>query len=124
MICASDKKGGNVLGLKPASDPLVVVNYRSGWVLPEDDRKVYAALDKLMAASMELAKSQGLLGRYIYLNYASSNQQPLQSYGPLQVDFLWEVKAKYDPNNVFEKLSRGGFKIPLQCTQTTNRLLL
>ncbi|KAG8743123.1 hypothetical protein FRC11_013997 [Ceratobasidium sp. 423] len=136
MIRASAKKGGNVLGLKPANDPLmgklrplhsrsadvtdpslfeletVVVSYQFTWERPEDDDGVYAAIDKLMAASTDIAKSQGRLERYIYLNYAGSGQQPIQSYGPDQVDFLHKVKAEYDPNGVFEKLSRGGFKIP------------
>ncbi|CAE6444097.1 unnamed protein product [Rhizoctonia solani] len=123
MIRASDEKGGNVLGLEPATDPLIahcpaivpgalVVNYQFTWVLASDDKKAYAAIDKLIDASMDIAKSQGRLGSYIYLNYASTNQKPLESYGSAQVDFLSEVKAKYDPNGVFEKLSRGGFKIP------------
>ncbi|KAG8729277.1 hypothetical protein FRC11_009147 [Ceratobasidium sp. 423] len=137
MIRASDSKGGNVLGLEPASDPLIgrssirlyhgstkttnhvptvfgtlVVNYQFTWALEADDKKIYATIDQLISASMDIARSQGRLERYIYLNYASTNQTPLQSYGPTQVDFLRKVKAKYDPNNVFEKLSRGGFKIP------------
>ncbi|KAG8728362.1 hypothetical protein FRC11_011226, partial [Ceratobasidium sp. 423] len=137
MIRASDSKGGNVLGLEPASDPLIgrlsirlyhgstkttnrvptvfatlVVNYQFTWALEADDEKIYASIDKLIAASLDIARSQGRLDRYIYLNYASTNQQPLQSYGSTQVDFLRKVKAKYDPNGVFEKLSRGGFKIP------------
>ncbi|CAE6428494.1 unnamed protein product [Rhizoctonia solani] len=112
MIRAGDKKGGNVLGLEPADDPLVIVSYLFSWSLPEDDNKVYAAIDKMITASTDIAKSQNRLGRYIYLNYASTNQQPIQSYGPAQVNFLRKVKAKYDPNGVFERLSRGGFKIP------------
>ncbi|KDN44669.1 hypothetical protein RSAG8_05434, partial [Rhizoctonia solani AG-8 WAC10335] len=112
MIRASDTKGGNVLGLEPADDPLVIVSYLFAWTLPEDDDKVYAVIDKLIAASMDIARSQNRLGRFIYLNYASASQQPIQSYGPAQVNFLRQVKAKYDPNRVFEKLSRGGFKIP------------
>ncbi|CAE6515122.1 unnamed protein product [Rhizoctonia solani] len=112
MIRAGSKKGGNVLGLEPADDPLVIVSYLFSWLLPEDDDKVRAAMDKLIAASTDIAKSQGQLGQFIYLNYASTGQQPIQSYGPVQVEFLRQVKAKYDPNGVFEKLSRGGFKIP------------
>ncbi|CAE6385828.1 unnamed protein product [Rhizoctonia solani] len=112
MIRASDRKGGNVLGLKPAADPLILVSYQFSWASPLDDKKVYATVDKLIAASIGIARSQGRLGRYIYLNYASTNQKPIESYGPDQVDFLRKVKAKYDPNGVFEKLSRGGFKIP------------
>ncbi|KAJ1305447.1 hypothetical protein OPQ81_000457 [Rhizoctonia solani] len=112
MIRASDEKGGNVLGLQMASDPLIIVSYQFTWGSSGDDTKVYAAIDQLMAASMDIAQSQNRLEPYIYLNYAGTNQRPLQSYGPTEVDFLRKVKAKYDPNGVFNKLSRGGFKIP------------
>ncbi|CAE6428479.1 unnamed protein product [Rhizoctonia solani] len=112
MIRASSEKGGNVLGLEPAADPLIVANYQFTWALNTDDKKVYATIDKLMTDSTDIAKSQNRLAQYLYLNYASFDQQPLQSYGSTQLDFLREVKAKYDPNRVFEKLSRGGFKIP------------
>ncbi|KAJ1305446.1 hypothetical protein OPQ81_000456 [Rhizoctonia solani] len=112
MLRASEKKGGNVLGLKPANDPLMVVSYQFTWERSEDDNEVYAAIDKLVADSTGVARSQGRLERYIYLNYAGSKQQPIESYGPDQVEFLRKVRAKYDPNRVFENLSRGGFKIP------------
>ncbi|CUA67988.1 Bifunctional solanapyrone synthase [Rhizoctonia solani] len=123
MIRASDEKGGNVLGLQPAADPLIadrvpvvlgtqVVNYQFTWALPTDDKEVYAMVDKLIADSTNIARAQDRLAEYMYLNYAGFDQLPLQSYGPTQLDFLREVKSKYDPNDVFEKLSRGGFKIP------------
>ncbi|KAH7337969.1 hypothetical protein B0J17DRAFT_660255 [Rhizoctonia solani] len=113
MIRASEEKGGNVLGLKPTTDPLVVVNYQFTWGLSSDDQEVYTTIDKLVDASMDIARSQNRLERYIYLNYASTHQKPLESYGSAQVDFLRDVKAKYDPDGVFTKLSQGGFKVPL-----------
>ncbi|QRW20989.1 FAD-binding domain protein [Rhizoctonia solani] len=115
MIRASNKKGGNVLGLEPEDDPLMIISLLFTWIQPEDDDKVYAVIDKLMATSTSIAESQDRLGRYIYLNYAGPGQNPIESYGPAQVHFLQKVKAKYDPNGVFERLSRGGFKIPSQC---------
>ncbi|CAE6430675.1 unnamed protein product [Rhizoctonia solani] len=111
MIRASEKKGGNVLGLEPANDPLMVVSYQFTWERVEDDARVYAEIDKLVSDATNIAKSQGRLERYMYLNYAGSNQKVIESYGQAQIDFLRKVKAKYDPNRVFEKLSRGGFKI-------------
>ncbi|KAH7332620.1 hypothetical protein B0J17DRAFT_678315 [Rhizoctonia solani] len=113
MIHASNMKGGNVLGLEGGLEPLVVVNYQFAWLSHEDDQKVYAMAESLISASKDIARSQNRLEQYIYLNYASTSQQAIQSYGPTQVDFLRKVKFKYDPNGVFEKLSRGGFKIPL-----------
>ncbi|CAE6484091.1 unnamed protein product, partial [Rhizoctonia solani] len=112
MLRATDKKGGNILGLKPAKDPLMVVSYTFTWVRPEDDKKAYAAIKKLVTASKNIAKSQNRLADYMYLNYAGPEQKVIESYGSAQVDFLRKVKAKYDPDAVFEKLSPGGFKIP------------
>ncbi|KAF8686571.1 fad binding protein [Rhizoctonia solani] len=112
MIRASDRKGGNVLGLEPADDPLILVSYQFTWELPQDDEKAYAAANRIIAESMDIAKSQNRLGRYVYLNYASTNQKPIESYGSDQVEFLQKVKAKYDPHRVFEKLCPGGFKVP------------
>ncbi|KAF8754790.1 fad binding protein [Rhizoctonia solani] len=93
MIRASDEKGGNVLGLDRRSIRLLFT-----WALAEDDKHVYASIDGLIAASMNIANSGDQLEQYIYLNYANTNQRPIESYGPAQVDFLRLVKAKYDPN--------------------------
>lgn len=46
-----------------------------------------------------------------YLNYADASQDPLASYGAENVRFLKEVAVKYDPQEVFQKLVPGGFKI-------------
>ncbi|CEL54811.1 hypothetical protein RSOLAG1IB_07345 [Rhizoctonia solani AG-1 IB] len=147
MIRTSDEKGGNVLGLQARGDPLVgkminhssrwtdraksaikpiniiVVVYISTWIRPEDDDKVYVAIDKLLSTSTNLAESQNRLDDYIYLNYAGSDQKPIESYGLAQVKFLQRVKAKYDPEGVFEKLCRGGFKIPSQCSDVDDGYL-
>ncbi|CCO31803.1 hypothetical protein BN14_05853 [Rhizoctonia solani AG-1 IB] len=123
MIRASDKKGGNVLGLQATGDPLVIVTYMFTWIRAEDDDKVYSGIDKLISTSTSLAESQNQLDDYIYLNYAGSGQKPIESYGLAQVKFLQRVKAKYDPEGVFEKLCRGGFKIPSQCSKVDDGYL-
>lgn len=46
-----------------------------------------------------------------YLNYADETQDPLGSYGADNVKRLREVSQKYDPEQVFQKLCRGGFKL-------------
>ncbi|KAF8714589.1 FAD linked oxidase-like protein, partial [Rhizoctonia solani] len=120
MIRTSEEKGGNVLGLKPANDPLIIVSYMFTWLRQEDDGEVYAEIKKLLSVSRDIAESQNRLERYIYPNYAGSEQKPIESYGPVQVNFLRKVKAEYDPNGVFENLCRGGFKIPSQHSNAQN----
>ncbi|KAG8717617.1 hypothetical protein FRC08_007100 [Ceratobasidium sp. 394] len=112
MIRASQAKGGNVLGLEPEEDPLVVVNYQFSWALPTDDAPVRATVDQLMQESMDLARARGKLADFIYLNYASAGQGVIEAYGADQISFLQSVKAKYDPTGVFRRLVKGGFKVP------------
>ncbi|KAG9120289.1 hypothetical protein FRC07_004281 [Ceratobasidium sp. 392] len=112
MIRASEARGGNVLGLQPATDPLIVVNYQFSWASPSDDAKVHKTADQLMQKSMDLARARGKLADYIYLNYASTGQGVIEAYGADQVSFLRSVKAKYDPTGVFRNLVKGGFRVP------------
>ncbi|KAF5012741.1 hypothetical protein FDECE_1215 [Fusarium decemcellulare] len=48
---------------------------------------------------------------WIYLNYADKSQDPLGSYGAENVRKMKDAAAKYDPQQVFQKLCPGGFKI-------------
>ena len=48
---------------------------------------------------------------WVYLNYADKSQDPLASYGVENVTKMRDVAAKYDPNQVFQKLCPGGFKL-------------
>jgi hypothetical protein len=48
---------------------------------------------------------------WTYLNYADKSQDPLSSYGPENIRKMKDAAAKYDPDQVFQKLVPGGFKI-------------
>ncbi|KAI1389101.1 FAD-binding domain-containing protein [Hypoxylon trugodes] len=48
---------------------------------------------------------------WIYMNYADKSQNVLGSYGEDNVKIMKEVAAKYDPQQVFQKLCPGGWKI-------------
>ncbi|KAJ4263057.1 hypothetical protein NW762_006670 [Fusarium torreyae] len=48
---------------------------------------------------------------WTYLNYADKSQDPLGSYGAENVKKMKDAAAKYDPEEVFQKLVPGGFKI-------------
>ena len=48
---------------------------------------------------------------WIYLNYADKSQDPLASYGIENLKKMRNVAAKYDPEQVFQKLCLGGFKL-------------
>jgi hypothetical protein len=46
-----------------------------------------------------------------HLNYADKSQNVLAAYGADNVRKMKEAAAKYDPEQVFQKLVPGGFKI-------------
>jgi hypothetical protein len=47
-----------------------------------------------------------------YLNYAWDKQDPIASYGEENVELLRCMQQEYDPTRVWERLVKGGFKIP------------
>ena len=69
------------------------------------------AQEKFVAVSESVAKKHGTYSPFIYVSYAGPNQQPLCGYGAESVSFIKKVARKYDPNEVFQKLMPGGFKI-------------
>lgn len=69
------------------------------------------ALKDFLKLIEELAKEEGVLHRYKYLNFAASFQDPFASYGEEQKHKLRKVAKKYDPQGVFQTLVPGGFKL-------------
>lgn len=57
-------------------------------------------------------KKVGAANDWIYLNYAIRIQDVLGSYGPENVAKLRAASHKYDPDQVFQRLVPGGYKIP------------
>ena len=59
------------------------------------------------------AKKLGVAWGWKYLNYAGSGQDPLalSSVGPDAFKKLAVASKKYDPNSVFQRLRRSGFKL-------------
>lgn len=46
-----------------------------------------------------------------YANYADRSQAPFASYGEKGIQLLRAAAAKYDADQVFQKLCPGGFKV-------------
>lgn len=66
------------------------------------------------------AKHLGLYWDWKYLNYARGSQDAIASYGDASMAKLCAASAKYDPNNVFQKLRGSGFK--LHCEERDTEL--
>lgn len=105
------KKGGNALGLNPSSGPYFVMNMSSRWANASDDSRILAFFSTVIKKVKAEAQSKGLDSDYIYMNYASQFQDPINSYGAANVKKLNAVSAKYDPASVFVNLMPGHFKL-------------
>jgi len=69
------------------------------------------ALKDLVKLIEGIAKDEGVLHRFKYLNFAASFQDPFDGYGSEEVGMLKAVAKKYDPSGVFQKHVPGGFKL-------------
>ncbi|KAF8246112.1 hypothetical protein K440DRAFT_632588 [Wilcoxina mikolae CBS 423.85] len=101
----------NVLGLEEGRRYLSV-----SWNLvlgaPETDEVVFTAVRKGKKKAEDYLKSTNHWAEWMYMNYAWAEQDPIGSYGGENVELLRKVAGSYDPDGVWEKLVKGGFKVP------------
>jgi FAD/FMN-containing dehydrogenase len=69
------------------------------------------ALKDLVRLIEGLTKEEGVFHPYKYLNFAASFQDPLASYGGIELRRMKKVARKYDPTGVFQTQVPGGFKL-------------
>lgn len=106
------ERGGNILGLDRLSETHLLW---LGSLHIKDQQYAVVAQDKMQRLADELdeyAKSLGLEGEWVYLNYANYlAQDPLPGYGHENLVKLAAAAKKYDPEGVFQSRVPGGFKI-------------
>ena len=66
-----------------------------------------------MQAANAAAADMDLLHKFVYLDYANQDQDPIRRYGGANVAGLREAARRYDPRGVFQRLVPGGFKLPV-----------
>lgn len=108
----SREKGGNVLGLERFKDNLILYEPYFRWQGEEQDELFESQAVFLREEISKYTKSIGADNPYLYLNYADKDQKPLQSYGEENLELLRAVAKRYDPQEVFQYVIPGGFKIP------------
>ena len=81
------------------------------WGDTKDDDQVQSIMTGIISKSAALAKARGLYNRYLYENYAYITQDVISSYGPQNKARLIEISHKYDPDQVFQVLQPGYFKL-------------
>ena len=81
------------------------------WLDASDDDVVMVATQTLLKQAKRYAKSQRLFHEFVYLNYALESQDPIAGYGAENVARMKAASSHYDPEQVFQKLVPGGFKL-------------
>ncbi|KAF1363908.1 FAD-binding domain-containing protein [Lizonia empirigonia] len=107
----SVRRGGNVLGLDQVKENTLLWLLVGSTETPEESSIMREKLTAFSAALESFAESEGLNIDWRYLNYVDETQNPLQSYGKGNVDFMRKVAARYDPSGVFQSKVVSGWKI-------------
>ncbi|KAK9320290.1 hypothetical protein V1517DRAFT_329747 [Lipomyces orientalis] len=106
-IKSSDARGGNPLGLKAQGHQWFLI--LADWTIAEDEARVREAVRKIVGATEDTAKKNGMYIPFKYSNYFAPDQDPLASYGTENIQKLQEIALQYDPDGVFQKLQNGGW---------------
>ncbi|KAF4462944.1 FAD binding domain-containing [Fusarium albosuccineum] len=105
------KNGGNALGLDVAEGPLFILQLCAMWDNKSDDAKVYRWMSDVLEKVSAEANSRGVDNDYVYMNYASQFQDVISTYGSSNKAKLKSISKKYDPQQVFQVLQPGYFKL-------------
>lgn len=107
----SVEAGGNVFGLERQKEDGVLLLALIEVPTAEQRAAAYPKVKAWIEEVRAYASSISGLQDWLYLNYADPGQDVLASYGVENVNFMKKVAANYDPEEVFQKLCPGGFKL-------------
>lgn len=98
-------------GLDGSGDPLIcaVIAFTTNDV--KHNGTVLQTQEKYLSEIAEEAKRNNAGHPFLYMNYAAQFQDVISSYGAENVEFLRRVAAAYDPDQVFQQLLPGPFKL-------------
>ncbi|KAI9659178.1 MAG: hypothetical protein M1831_003760 [Alyxoria varia] len=106
----SEQTGGNSLGLESSQD-LVIALFAASWSNEADNDLVISEGTGLLDVLEARARELEVTSRYRYLNYAWSDQDPIEGYGERSRQKLQRTSHRYDPHGVFQQGCPGGFKL-------------
>ncbi|KAH8662483.1 hypothetical protein BX600DRAFT_551239 [Xylariales sp. PMI_506] len=105
--------GGNVMGVERQQDDGLLWLAVAMMKTAEQEALAYPKVKAWVDTVEDFAATTVERGvqPWRHLNYADRSQDALACYGRENVEKIREVAAKYDPDEVFQKLCPGGFKI-------------
>lgn len=124
MVRHGLERGGNIMGLEEhvfgSAEGKATGTGKTGVMFlatfavkgAENEKKAAPLVQDWQDSIDAYADSLGLNWNWRFLNYANHNQDPLASFGDRSIAKMRAVSAKYDPDQVFQKLRRTGHKIP------------
>ncbi|KAK9413970.1 hypothetical protein SUNI508_11422 [Seiridium unicorne] len=107
----SSSAGGNIMGVEQHSHDGLIFLAAAMLSTADQEALAYPKVKSWVETVKKYAATiDGGNLEWTYLNYADKSQDPLRSYGEENVRMMKAVSAKYDPQQVFQKLCPGGFK--------------
>ncbi|KAE8404327.1 hypothetical protein BDV37DRAFT_293988 [Aspergillus pseudonomiae] len=107
---ASEDKGGNALGLDSSKIYLCYAEVVE-WIGSSYDDIVAQWVEETTYAINNATQKAGLYDAFNYMGDAAGFQSIFPGYGEENVAKLQTIAKKYDPNQVFQTLMPGGFKV-------------
>ncbi|RYP52874.1 hypothetical protein DL768_002044 [Monosporascus sp. mg162] len=115
MIRAAKASGGDPIGLyDPLGNGVLAVLYGGNWADAKDDETIYKFFQDMIDELDNRAKKAGLYYDFVYLNDAAPTQTKdiFQKFSNgTALPKLREIAKSYDPDQVFQTLTPGGFKL-------------
>jgi hypothetical protein len=109
-VLAGHARGTNALGLEAVNQTWLVLDV--GHWFRDGDEKAHDAARSIHSRIEDAARGNGNYLRYRFMNDASYDQRVIAHYGEESVEKLGVVRTRYDADSVFQRLVRGGFKLP------------
>lgn len=100
-----------MLGLDKVNENMLLWLITGSTETPEQDTIMREKLTAFSATLQVFSEARNSKVDWQYLNYVDQTQNPLQSYGKQNIDFIRKVAAKYDPSGVFQEKVVSGWKI-------------
>lgn len=115
LLKASRATGGDAIDLDPADGPIMAMIINAAWKNAADDAYVNAWCKDLLDTVDQQSQAVGYYYPFIFLNDASADQKVLAKYGKgASLPKLKQVAQRFDPNDVFQNLDGGSFKVSTQ----------
>ncbi|CAI6019974.1 unnamed protein product [Clonostachys chloroleuca] len=108
-IRISNKRGGTAPGWDEEDQTIVFLD--NAWIRGEDDDYMLSTGNRCMERLRAAAQKRGVLKPQIWMNNAGPNDDVIGNYAPDNLKRLREIAAKHDPNQTFQILCSGGYKL-------------